>query len=396
MKLIALITGLMLFIALGASQTSSNIDLKIKNTEPVPLQTSEYADVWLEVENTGNAEAENLEVSFQENYPFSTDRKKRWEINSLQPGETYQIHLEARVSENTVQGNNSLDFKISSGGFSYTRKVPVEVRSDRNVLSVKDIDFPNRVAPGTSNKMSLELENLADSQLKNIEVSLDVSGEDLPFATSDSSTKNLDAVERGESLSLNYTLNIDESAENSVYKLPIEIRFEDEAGTEFTQETTTGVNVGGTPDLEAELNTEDALTEGTREITFRLVNRGHGSADFVSMELQENENIEVIGSNDVYIGSMDSDDFQTASFRVNVNAEQESVEVNEIDFPVEISYTDQSGDKTETQEVSAELYSHKDLQRYGLSSGNSLVPIAAVGLILIAGGLLYWRRKRKK
>ncbi len=391
MKRTALITALMLFVALGASQTSSNIDINLKNTEPTPLQTSEYADVWLEVENTGSAEAQDFEVEFREKYPFATDDRKNWSISSLEPGETYQIHLQARVDGNAVQGENQLEFMVERTDFSYIEKVPVEVRSDRNVLAVEQIDFPENVAPGSSSEMSLKLRNLADSQLKNIEVSLDST--DLPFATSDASTKNLESIS-SDAVWLNYSLNVDEGAENGVYKLPIDVSFENEAGTEFTQETTTGVTVGGTPDLEVGLNTEEALTDGTREITLRLVNQGHGSADFVSLQLRENDQVEVIGSNDVYIGSMDPDDFQTASFQVNIDSDQESVDAP-LQLPVEVTYTDREGEQSEVQDVEAEVYSQQELRQYGLGGGNNLLPVAVVALVLVVGGVVYWRRKRK-
>jgi hypothetical protein len=398
MKRIALIAAFAILVSIAGARPTTNIEADLKKTEPTPLQTSEYADVWIEVTNSGSAAAEDVNVNFLENYPFSVDRgeKQNWSLRELVPGEEYQIHLQTRVDENAVQGENQLKFELENSGFSVVEKVPVEIRSDRNVLSVQEIRFPEKVAPGTSSQMSLKLENLADSQLKNIQVNLDVSGDSLPFATSDSANKNLEAVEPGESEWLNYTLNVDESAENSVYKLPIDISFENEAGTEFEQSTTTGVNVGGKPSIEAELNTEDALTEGTREITLRLVNKGHGSADFVSLEMQENDNLEVIGSNSVYIGSMDPDDFQTASFRVHVTAEQESVEVNQIQLPVKVSYSDQDGDQVETQQIEAEIYTQQDLQRYGLGSGGSLLPFVVILVVLGGAGLYYWRRRKKK
>jgi hypothetical protein len=398
MKKLALITALTLFTAFTAAQTSTDIDINLKNTEPTPLQTSEYADVWLEVTNTGSTEADNVEIQFLENYPYSVDRGERqnWSIGTLKQGEEYQLHLQTKVDENAVQGENPLEFRVENSGVSFTEEVPVEVRSDRNVLSVENIRFPEKAAPGTSNEMALKLRNLADSQLKNIEVGLDVSQNNLPFATAEAATKNLEAVEPGDSIWVNYTLNIDESAENSVYKLPIDISFENEAGTEFTQSTTTGVNVGGKPNLEVGLNTEDAITEGTREITLRLVNQGHGSADFVSLTLEENDNVEVIGSNNVYIGSMDADDFQTASFRVHISAEQESVNTNQIEMPVKLEYTDQDGEQVENQAVNAELYTRQDLQRYGLSSEGGLLVPGIVLLLVIGAGAYYWRRKRKE
>jgi len=398
MKRTALITAILLLTGFTAAQTSSQIEIDVKNTEPTPLQTSEYADIWLEVKNVGDADAENVEVRFTENYPFSVVRgdRKNWSIGELIPGEEYQIHLEARVDSNAVQSNDSLDFWVQQGGFGSTEKVPVEVRSDRNVLEVQSVDFPDKAAPGSTNQMQLGLNNPTSGQLKNIQISLDLS-EDLPMATSESSTKNIVNIEAGESESINYTLNIDESAENSVYKLPIDIEFENEAGTQFNQATTTGVNVGGEPSLEPALNTDTTLKDGsTEELTFRLVNRGHGSADFVSMQLEETDNIEVIGSDEVYIGSMDSDDFQTASFRVNVNAETESVDIDTLEMPVKLEYTDSEGEQSETQTLEAQLYTQQELQQYGIASGSNIIPVIVVVVLLAAGGIYYWRRKKKK
>lgn len=398
MKRTALITAILLLTGFTTAQTSSNIDIEVKNTEPTPLQTSEYADVWLEVTNTGGTTAEDVELRFQENYPFLVVRGDRsnWSIGELVPGEEYQVHLEARVDGNAVQGSNTLNFEVRQRDISFTEEVPVEVRSDRNVLAVEDVEFPEKAAPGSSNSMQLTLTNLADSQLKNIQVGLDLSG-NLPMATSESSRKNIVSVAPDESRTVNYTLNIDESAENSVYKLPVNIDFENEAGTEFNQATTTGVNVGGRPELEAALNTDATLTDGsTEEVTFRLVNRGHGSADFVSMQLEETDNVQVIGSDEVYIGSMDSDDYQTASFRINVDAETESVTVDTLDMPIALEYTDSEGEQSETQTVQTELYTQQELQQYGLASSGSTVPIVVVVLLAVGGGLYYWRRRKKE
>lgn len=398
MKRLTLIATIILFVSFTAAQTSSNIDIELKNSEPTPLQTSEYADIWLEVRNTGSSEADNIEIEFNENYPFSVERgdRKNWSIPELIPGDTYQMHLQTRVDNNAVQGNDTLNFKVETPGISFEEKVPVEVRSDRNILSLNQVNFPEKAAPGSTNQMQLNLENLGSGQLKNIQVSLDTSSENLPLATSGSSQKNIASIDSASVETLNYSLSIDESAENGVYKLPIQINFENEAGTSFEQQTTTGINVGGEPQLDVDLNTEEAITEGTRELTFRLVNKGHGSADFVSMEIQENENIEVIGSDDVYIGSMDSDDFQTASFDVHIEAETESVNINEIKMPVKLEYTDQNGEQSSTKTVLAEFYTREDVQRYGLDSGGSPLPLIAVLLLLVGGGVYYWRRKRKE
>lgn len=390
-KIFTIILALTLFTTLSTSQKSVQLDVKKVNMEPVPLQTSEYADVWLEVVNKGDTEAENVDLFFQENYPFSVDpgEQKHWDIGEIVPGEEYMIHLQTRVDENAIQGENHLEFTTRSGAenISISHKVPVEVRSDSDMLSVSDVDFPENVAPGASESMDLRLENLADGQIKNIEVKMDLS--EVPIASSGTTSQAVTAIEKSSTESVSFNLNIDETAENGVYKIPITVSYENEAGTEFTRETTVGVVVGGESDLQAGLNgVETELTPGaTGTVTFRLVNRGRGSADFVKLNLEDTESFEVLSPNSVYLGDMDSDDYQTADFQIHVSSDAENVSA-----PVEVSYKDIDGERTSTQMVEVPVYTQNQLEKYGMASGGSSLPLVVV-VILIAGGVYYWRKR---
>lgn len=390
-KIFTIILALTLFTTLSTSQKSVQLDVKKVNMEPVPLQTSEYADVWLEVVNKGDTEAENVDLFFQENYPFSVDpgEQKHWDIGEIVPGEEYMIHLQTRVDENAIQGENHLEFTTRSGAenISISHKVPVEVRSDSDMLSVSDVDFPENVAPGASESMDLRLENLADGQIKNIEVKMDLS--EVPIASSGTTSQAVTAIEKSSTESVSFNLNIGETAENGVYKIPITVSYENEAGTEFTRETTVGVVVGGESDLQAGLNgVETELTPGaTGTVTFRLVNRGRGSADFVKLNLEDTESFEVLSPNSVYLGDMDSDDYQTADFQIHVSSDAENVSA-----PVEVSYKDIDGERTSTQMVEVPVYTQNQLEKYGMASGGSSLPLVVV-VILIAGGVYYWRKR---
>nr|EGQ40137.1 MAG: hypothetical protein J07AB56_08650 [Candidatus Nanosalinarum sp. J07AB56] len=135
-----LLLGLILILVSGAvgAQPSVEMDVQKVETEPVPLQSSEYADVWFEVTNNGSSEADPVTVRFLENYPFSADPDEQtsWTPGSLTPGEEYIYHVELKVDENAVQGENFLEFETQTGGVSVTHRVPVEVRSDSDLLSV--------------------------------------------------------------------------------------------------------------------------------------------------------------------------------------------------------------------------------------------------------------------
>ena len=255
------------------------------------------------------------------------------------------------------------------------------------MLSVSDVEFPENVAPGASESMDLRLENLADGQIKNIEVKMDLS--EVPIASSGTTSQAVTAIEKSSTESVSFNLNIGETAENGVYKIPITVSYENEAGTEFTRETTVGVVVGGESDLQAGLNgVETELTPGaTGTVTFRLVNRGRGSADFVKLNLEDTESFEVLSPNSVYLGDMDSDDYQTADFQIHVSSDAENVSA-----PVEVSYKDIDGERTSTQMVEVPVYTQNQLEKYGMASGGSSLPLVVV-VILIAGGVYYWRKR---
>lgn len=389
-KIITLLVILAAFTGFTAAQNSVNIDTQVIKTEPVPLETSEYADIWVEFRNTGSATARELEVNYTPTYPFSTDpdEKTTWNFGEAVPGQEYQAHLKVKVDENAVQGNNTLEFKVSTGnGNTITHKAPVEVRSDNNILSVESVELPENAVPGSSHEMKIELKNLADSSLKNVQVSLDLA--DTPVAAETSAT-TVTGIEPGENTSVSFNLDVDESAENGVHRIPLTLEYENEAGTQFERETTTGLRIGGSPQLEAGINEIDRLTPGTPStFTLRVVNRGFGTARFVDAELLETENLEVLSTPEIYIGNMDSDDYQTAEYTVRATGE-----TGKLELPVELSYRDLNGELvTEETTVETRLYTAQEVRSIEGSGGNILV-YAVIVLVLAVGGAYYWKKRR--
>jgi hypothetical protein len=129
-------------------------------------------------------------------------------------------------------------------------------------------------------------------------------------------------------------------------------------------------------------------------VTLRLTNQGQGTADFVSMRLQESSLYDVIGSRSVYIGEMEPDDFQTAEFDLYVTSEPESTGRDSMNVPVRLEYETGSGNSTVTRTASVPLYNQTDLERYGGGGGGPpLVPIG-VAVVLLAAGGYYWRYRR--
>jgi LPXTG-motif cell wall-anchored protein len=397
MRKILFLAAITLFILhIGAAQPSNpRLEVKTIKTEPTPLQTSEYADIWVKLVNEGDRVAQNTTLTFKPGFPFSTDpqEKTRWNVGDIYPAEEYRIHFQVKVDKNAVHGPNDLTFTTATGDSNVIieHDVEVQVRTDDEALVINDIQFPDKIGPGTSADLDMTLSNLADSQLKNIDITLDTGSDDLPFATTGTNRKRMQEIESGASHNISFRINVDESAENGVYKLPINLDYENEAGTSFNVEESTGIVVGGDSQLEVGLNSRELKQAGQPgTVTLRIVNRGDGKAKFVDLTLQNSDNYEILTPSSVYLGNLNPDDYQSAEFELYGDEGTDS-----LTLPVNLKYKDAEGaSRSITQELELELYSDDQMEQFS-STNTRNHWLYIVGVFLVIGAaLLYWRRRR--
>jgi len=392
-KILILITLTTIFAGLTAAQgQSTNLEMEVMHTEPVPLQAGEYADIWIRVTNTGSAEARNPRFEVKDNFPFTPTDKSEFEVASggLGTGEHRDIRVQVKVSENAAFGNNTLKIEKTSGNrdASVEERIPLEVRTDDRSLFVSELEFEDRVEPGSSTEMSLTLENLAESNFRNIDVSLDTS--ELPISTRETSRQRVSSVGPSSSEEVNFMIDVEDDADNELHDLPITIDYQDQAGNELTMTETTGVNVGGFPNIDVAIEESDIRTSGRGEVTFSVWNRGEGQARFVELKLEESDQYEILSESSIPLSSMISDDFQTAEFDLYVKDDESPLEL-----PVTVDYRDGDGDQSSEFDIQRSLYSSNDLRRYGLDQSGTPWAIIIVALGLIVGGAVYWRKKKK-
>lgn len=389
-KLTTLMLALLFMGSIGAA-AATNINIQKIRTEPVPLQTAEYADIWFRVVNNGSSAAEDLQVNFTPTFPFNVDpdEKTTWDIGRLSSAEQYYIHLQTKVDENAVYGTNQLRFTVDRGdGPTFSHTIPVEVRNDESVLAIDEIRFPDTVAAGQQAEMTLELHNYADSQLNNVEVELDLT--DLPVATADTARNTITSLAPGASAETSFTLTVDQDADNGVQKIPISLNYENEAGTGFETTTTTGLVIGGEPRLELGINQQDIQVAGSAgTTTLRIVNRGDGTARFVNLEILEVEGAELLSRDSTYLGNMDPDDYQTAELRMYADSGTDRLLIRG-----NLSYKSSGETRSMVQEIPVRLYSPETAQQYGLIGSGSSLPLIAVVAVLVIAGVIYWRRRR--
>lgn len=393
MKRLALtLTVLILLSGFATAQNVSNDSITVQKmtTEPSPLQIGQYADVRFKVTNNMGEDFENVSINFQEEYPFTVDPDNRqsWGIASFEDGDSYDFRMQVRVDPNAVQREEDLRFQVDTGSSVTNARLPVELRADDDGLVISQIEFPDQIGSGTASEMNVTLENTANAHFRNIELGVNP-GEQTPVVVSGTSSQRVSSIAPDQTQTLSYRLNVDESAENGVYSIPLSLNYENEAGASLSRSASTGIVVGGQPNIEVGMNNDENINAGsTGEVNLRFVNRGEGTAKFVKVNVQESENYTIRSGESVYLGDMQSDDYQTAQTTVYTESGTDS-----ITLPVEVTYQENGQEQTITENVNVNILTSEERQMYGGSSGSPVLPIVVI-LLIAAAGIYYWRKKR--
>lgn len=389
-KIPILLTVVVALTGFAAAQSgpSTNLDLEVMQTEPAPLQAGEYATVWVRATNTGDSTATNPQFRLMDRFPFTPSDRTEWTPpGELGPGESYDMRIEVKVSENAAFGNNSLAIEKTSGNQNtwIRDEISVEVRTDDRSLIISELDFPEKVEPGSSAEMQMTLESRDSSNFRNVDVNLLT--EELPVAPRETSRKRLTSVEPDSPENISFILDVDDDADNELHDLTIQLDYQNQGGQELSTTETTGIHIGGEPNIDVAIEDSDIRSPGRGAVTFRILNKGEGQARFAEIELEKSEEYEILSENSIYLGSMIADDFQTAEFELYVEEEET------LDMPVRVEYRDGTGDHVSDFNIERTLYSSDDLRRLGLDQSQSYWIVVPVLIVLGAAGFYLYRKR---
>lgn len=394
----------------GATLTTSgrtmlyfyNINVTMINHEPDPAEAGRYVIVRFKIENTGGETAQDVVIELLPKYPFSLDPgesaiKYIGSIRSRQVGDTGVItDYRLKVDENALEGDNEikLKYKVKDNAWVTLEPFYINIRPHDIILSIVSVNAPKMIKPGKMGKVDINLKNLALTFIKEIKIKLNLDG--VPFATMDSTNRKIvKQMEAGSGATVSFNLMAEPDADSKLYKVPIEIEFYDRLGTRYNKNETVGLIVGAEPDLSVVLESSEIYSSGgIGEVIVKFVNKGVTDIKFLSVILGEGD-YKTISPKEVYVGNIDSDDYETADFKIALK----KVKSKEVILLLLIEYKDANNNEYSKEvELPLKIYSASEAKAIGLKKGSSKVGIFIVIIIVVLGIFIYmrWKKKGKK
>lgn len=267
-----------------------------------------------------------------------------------------------------------------------------------SALTIDSIDVsPDEISPGESVSISIDISNNAEVDITNINANLDITN--APFKIIDISNAFIDELREDKDDSLSFELQALSNAKAGIYSLPLSVSYIEDNKT-LTKTSIITITLSSAPILDVQKQ-EGILIKGqNNEVNLQITNKGIADVKFSEISIGEN-GYTLLSPNIAYIGDIDSNDFQTASFKVYIPTNS----LNTINIPVVVTYNDILNKQyTQNFYVDARVYSLQEAQNLGLITksktgfyiGIIVFLIVAYIIYRIIKGILRKRKQRKE
>jgi len=274
----------------------------------------------------------------------------------------------------------------------------ISMISFASALTIESVSMiPNEIAPGETSKIAIELENDGEEDIEDVSVNLVLISQtelaDVPFAPFDSSSEiSFDEIKEGKTKTAEFEIIALSDAKSGIYKIPVHIEYKENNETK-TKDSLISIVVNSEPILGVDIEDGLLLKNKVNELRINVVNKGLSDVKFLEIEIGDSTYFDILSSKNVYIGNVNSDDFDGAEFQIFF---KENIP-NNIVIPISISYKDALNKKyTYNLNIQVKIFSKKKAIEIGLLKRNNTPIYGGVIFGLVVIYFIYKKIKKRR
>lgn len=396
----------LVLIAFSAFAHAQAITISSYNVDPSPVIPGQNFTLYAYVYNNTAISARDVVFTLElgkdasdTSFPFSiepTDTLTR-ELGTIPPYTIVLVKYVIRVDSAALNGSYPLQLKAGERDKpSGILTASIQVLARNPILSIIQLT-PFQVGVGETQTLELIVKNTGSSRATDIVVSLKedrtvtsagavVERDIIPLGAS---SFYVSGISPGETAAISIPILVNPAASSKPYFVPITLDFYDENKTQFTSTDYLGLKVVGQPSLGLIVaDIEPLLVPGKNSrLTIDLFNNGLGPAKFVQAKVSSN--FFSIPTNEFFIGTVESDDFDSLVLDGTVAS---NTIPGEYPVNVFISYKNEFGEVTDMNRmVNVRVYAASEVPS---ANGKEDFPIWIIVIVVIALG--YWWFKLRK
>ena len=258
-----------------------------------------------------------------------------------------------------------------------------------------------KIYPGESGSVSVEVKNTFGEDIEDVSLVLDFSM--LPFSTVGSAEQSADGIDEDDTETFDFTLKAGNDAKPGDYNIPYIITYANPDAIEITvngsttlmnpvivKKGTIGVSIGAKTEIDYSIETQNPVIGQKGKVTLKMINRGFGDIKFVSVKASPS-GFTLISDDENYIGTVNSNDFETASYDVVFNNENAKITAT-------VKYKDfDNKDIVQNVELPVKVYTPQEAIELGIiQKSNSMVYVGIIITLILLYVIYRTIKKRNK
>jgi hypothetical protein len=399
-----ILVSLLMFSLVEATFYSSNSDIEVTflSQDPDPVEPGQIVKVKFKIENEGKETTEDVIIKLNPKFPFSlyndVAEKNIGKLPATSTGsDAVIVEFKLKVNEKAIEEETELELEIEMGDASaiyVNDDFLIDIQTKDAILDITSITSdPKQIAPGETAEVSIMVKNMADSLLKDIKFKLDFQEEGVPLAPYQSSSeRRISQLESGYQNSLKFNVIADPEATPGLYKVSLNITYNDEKGNNYVVKDVLAITIGELPKLKAYIKKSSVLqANAAGKVTLEIANAGSSDIKYLELTLLPSDDYQLVSTtNYYYLGDVDSDDTESEEIDVYINKKVKTLHV-----PVQLKYTD-ANNKPFQQQLNLEMniYSSSELKKFGLVEKSNALIYLLLLIIIVVGFILYRSHKK--
>ncbi|MBI2498736.1 hypothetical protein HYV88_00670 [Candidatus Woesearchaeota archaeon] len=254
-----------------------------------------------------------------------------------------------------------------------------------SAVSVSNIQA-STIFPGESTYVSITLENNLDDTVEKLSISLVL--DKTPFITIGSSEKSIDELKENRQRNFEFQIKAPNDIKPGNYNIPYSILYNLNDQSEQKQGTF-GITVDAKTELSFSGEVENNIVGEKGKVSLKIVNNGLADLRFVSVKLVP-VGFTLTSPDEVYIGTVNSDDFETANFDVIFTGDNSKLSsiVNYRDFNNNV--------KSEVVDIPLNVYTREKALELGLIKKSYIWIYVIIVLAVLVLWFIYRKIKKRR
>ena len=382
------------------------IEFTMVNQEPDPVEPGKMVTVKFKIANYGKYDTGDITAGIEPDFPFTLVRGQSYEKNiglleARQFGDKSEIiEWKLLIDKDAPEGDNNITIYYkefgSAGIITFEESFAIDVRTSDAVIHIFNISSdPGIVEPGKETTLKIGIKNIADSFIKDVKVTMDLNLLDISTIGS-TNQQIIQKLDGGKKKVLEYQIIPDADIDVAVHEIPLEIEFKDNVNNLYEVNHTFGLRVSSPVQYLIYVDDSEISTLNKfGEVSIKISNPGVNDIKFLTAELKSSPSYEILSTPTIYVGKVESDDYETVGYDIYAN---EFDEDNIIILRLLMKFTDSFNEEfVVEEEVPLRLFSSDEAQKYGIVAKPSYTGLVVLVLLIVAGVWFYlYRRKKKK